>query len=69
VRANAQSENSEMYVFCLKMRLLIVRASDAAGFSSSERVLAFCESIVHNIGDCCTRAHNLLNRSRAKVSK
>jgi len=45
LRANAQSENSEMYVFCLKMRLLMIVASDAAGFSSFERVLTFRESI------------------------
>jgi len=41
----AQSENSEMYVSCLKMRLLMICAGDAAGFSSFERVLTFCESI------------------------
>jgi len=45
VRADAQSENSRMYVSCLKMRLLMIRAGDAAGFSSFERVLTFCESI------------------------
>jgi len=45
VRADAQSENSRMYVSCLKMRLLMIRASDAAGFSSFKRVLTFCKSI------------------------
>jgi len=39
--SDAQSENSEMYVFCLKMRLLMICAGDAAGFSSFERVLTF----------------------------
>jgi len=45
LRANAQSENSEMYVFCLKMRLLMVCAGDAASFSSFKRVLTFRESV------------------------
>jgi len=43
------------------MRLLMICAGDAAGFSSFERVLTFVRVYDHNVGDCCTRAHNLLN--------
>jgi len=51
------------------MRLLMVCAGDAAGFSSFERVLTFVRVYDHNVGDCCTWAHNLLNISRAEESK
>jgi len=47
-----------------QMRLLMVCAGDAAGFSFFLREFSLFVRVYqydHSVGDCCTRAHNLLN--------